>query len=49
MSDDVIIRLSTEQLAELVERATTGNYMLVQADDGRWVQVHPWIPGEPDE
>jgi hypothetical protein len=44
--NDVIIRLSIAHLRELMERASTGNYMLVQAEDGAWVQIHPFEPEE---
>lgn len=49
MSGDIAIRLSTAQLSELAERASTGNYMLVRAEDSTWVQVHPWVSGENDD
>ena len=42
-NDDVKIRLSTNQLRELMYRSLTGNYMIVHDPSFRWVQLHPYI------
>lgn len=45
MSEDVVIRLSVAQLRELIARAETGNYMIVQ-QGGQWFRIEPYDPKE---
>jgi hypothetical protein len=45
MASDPEIRLSVGQLRELIERAESQNYMIVQTTEGQWVQVSPYVPG----
>lgn len=42
---DPEVRLSVAQLAELIERAESQNYMIVRTTEGAWVRVTPYIPG----
>ncbi len=41
---DLEIRLSVAQLLELIDRAKSQNYMIVQTAEGAWVRVTPYIP-----
>jgi hypothetical protein len=40
------VRLSVARLRELLDRAATGNYMIIQAEDGTWVELHPYVEDE---
>lgn len=43
----IALRLSTDQLRELIDRAPDENYMIVQAEDGTWVDIHPYMSPPP--
>jgi hypothetical protein len=46
IGQDIVVRLSVAQLEELLERAESGNYMLIHSDSGEWVQIHPYVEEE---
>lgn len=39
----IAIRLSLDQIIELEDRAPIESYMIVQAADGTWVEIHPYV------
>jgi hypothetical protein len=44
LPEDPVIRLSVEDLEDLLRRAKVGCYMLKQDSNGQWVRLHPYDP-----
>lgn len=44
---DVVVRLSVDQLQELIDRAEGQNYLITQSTDDRWVRIIPHATDEP--